>query len=104
MIDPRGAMSCCAARCGSEVAVIILDVFSGTVPIRPSRILAPECASVMAGGGPQIIPTCWNRQDPQAIPARESCQGGCIVTELRPGPAGGRRNRDRQPRCQDALE
>ena len=86
MIDPEARIEALREHgADPEVAVIILDVVLGYgAHPDPAGILAPECESVMAEGGPQIIAyVLGTDQDPQRYSAQRSrlVEAGCIVTE-----------------------
>jgi FdrA protein len=86
MIDPEARIELLREH-GSdpEVAVIILDVVLGYgAHPDPAGVLAPECESVMAEGGPQIITyVLGTDQDPQgySVQRERLVEAGCIVTE-----------------------
>jgi FdrA protein len=68
-----------------DVAAIILDVVlgHGSNP-DPAGALAPECAAVMAYGGPQVVTYVLGTEgDPQGLSAQRDrlAEAGCIVTE-----------------------
>lgn len=68
-----------------DVAAIILDVVlgHGSNP-DPAGVLAPECAAVMADGGPQVVAYVLGTMgDPQGYEAQRATlvAAGCIVTE-----------------------
>lgn len=68
-----------------SVAAIILDVVlgHGSNP-DPAGALAPVCAEVMAGGGPQVVAYVLGTDgDPQGLTAQRDrlAEAGCLVTE-----------------------
>jgi FdrA protein len=86
MIDPEARIELLREHgADPDVAVIILDVVLGYgAHPDPAAILAPECESVMAEGGPQIIAyVLGTDQDPQRYSAQRDrlVEAGCIVTE-----------------------
>ena len=86
MIDPEARVDLLREHgADPEVAAIVLDVVLGYgAHPDPAGILAPECASVMTGGGPQIITyVLGTDQDPQDYSAQRErlVEAGCIVTE-----------------------
>ena len=86
MIDPQARIEALREHgADPEVAVIIVDVVLGYgAHPDPAGILAPECKSVMAEGGPQIIAyVLGTDQDPQrySIQRERLVEAGCIVTE-----------------------
>jgi FdrA protein len=86
MIDPEARIELLREHgADPQVAVIILDVVLGYgAHPDPAGILAPECESVMAEGGPQIVAyVLGTDQDPQRYSAQRSrlVEAGCIVTE-----------------------
>lgn len=68
-----------------QVAAIILDVVIGYgANPDPAGALAPLCAQIMAGGGPQIVAyVLGTERDPQGLHAQRDrlVEAGCIVTE-----------------------
>jgi FdrA protein len=86
MIDPEGRVELLRQH-GADpyVAAIILDIVLGFGAHRdPAGVLAPECASVMAGDGPQVVVhVLGTDHDPQSLrDQREAfARAGCIVAE-----------------------
>jgi FdrA protein len=68
-----------------QVAAVILDVVLGySAHPDPAGALAPVCAQIMAGGGPQVVAYVLGaEQDPQRLSAQRDTlvAAGCIVTE-----------------------
>jgi FdrA protein len=68
-----------------RVAAIILDVVLGHGGHDdPAGVLAPECETIMARGGPQVVAYVLGTEaDPQGFTAQRVrlAQAGCIVTE-----------------------
>ncbi len=68
-----------------QVAAVILDVVLGYgAHPDPAGALAPVCAQVMTGGGPQVVAyVLGTDQDPQHLQAQRErlIDAGCIVTE-----------------------
>jgi FdrA protein len=86
MIDPEARIELLREHGADEdVAVIILDVVLGHgAHPDPAGILAPECRSVMADGGPQIVAyVLGTDQDPQRYHDQRDrfVDAGCIVPE-----------------------
>ena len=86
MIDPEARIEALREHgADTEVAVIIVDVVLGYgAHPDPAGIFAPECESVMAEGGPQIIAyVLGTDQDPQrySVQREKLVEAGCIVTE-----------------------
>jgi FdrA protein len=69
----------------AQVASVILDVVLGYgAHPNPAYVLAPVCAQIMAGGGPQLVVyVLGTERDPQYLDAQRDAfvQAGCIVTE-----------------------
>lgn len=68
-----------------QVAAIILDVVLGYgANADPAGVLAPVCAELMAGDGPQVVAyVLGTERDPQGLSAQRDrlVSVGCIVTE-----------------------
>jgi FdrA protein len=86
MIDPQARVEMLEELLDdSEVAVILMDVVLGygSHP-DPAGVLAPVCARLMTGGGPQVVTYVLGTEgDPQdyASQVRSLVDAGCIVTE-----------------------
>jgi FdrA protein len=86
MIDPEARIEALREHgADPEVAVIILDVVLGYgAHPDPAGALAPECKSLMAQGGPQIVAyVLGTDQDRQrySLQREKLVEAGCIVTE-----------------------
>ncbi|HEY5879995.1 MAG TPA: hypothetical protein VIU11_13875, partial [Nakamurella sp.] len=86
MIDPQARIELLERHSADPaVAAIILDVVLGYgAHPDPASILAPACAKVMAGGGPQVVAyVLGTDEDPQGYPRQRDrmVEAGCIVTE-----------------------
>jgi FdrA protein len=84
MIDPEARLEMLRAT-GDDVAVVLLDVVLGHGSHDdPAGLLAPACAELMAGGGPQVVAYVLGTDaDPQGYSAQVQTlvDAGCIVTE-----------------------
>ena len=86
MIDAEARIDVVREHAADEqVAAVILDVVLGYGAHRdPASLLAPVCAQVMSGGGPQVVAyVLGTEQDPQRLQAQRDLlvNAGCIVTE-----------------------
>jgi FdrA protein len=86
MIDPEARIELLREHgAAPDVAAIILDIVLGYgAHPDPAGILAPECESVMAAGGPQVVAyVLGTDQDPQRYSTQRErlVDAGCVVTE-----------------------
>ena len=86
MIDAEARIDVLREHAADEqVAAVILDVVLGYgAHPDPAAVLAPVCAQVMSGGGPQVVAyVLGTEQDPQDLHAQRDLlvDAGCIVTE-----------------------
>jgi FdrA protein len=86
MIDPSGRLELLrAAGRESDVAVVLIDVVLGFGSHHdPAGRLAPVCAELMAGGGPQVVAYLLGTElDPQGYAGQRALleSAGCLVTE-----------------------
>jgi FdrA protein len=86
MIDAEARIDVLREHAADEqVATVILDVVLGYgAHPDPAAVLAPVCAQIMTGGGPQVVAyVLGTEQDPQGLHAQRDTlvEAGCIVTE-----------------------
>ncbi|MCA1727237.1 MAG: protein FdrA [Actinobacteria bacterium] len=86
MIDPEARIEVLREEGENpDVAVILLDIVLGYgAHDDPAAELAPVCAEIISGGGPQIIAYVLGTEgDPQGFEAqrRAFTEAGCLVTE-----------------------
>jgi FdrA protein len=86
MIDAEARIDILREHAADEqVAAVILDVVLGYgAHPDPAAVLAPVCAQIMTGGGPQVVAyVLGTEQDPQGLHAQRDTlvEAGCIVTE-----------------------
>jgi FdrA protein len=86
MIDPTGRIALLRAQADDpSVAVVLLDVVLGLASHEdPAGLLAPVCAELMAGGGPQVVTYVLGTEaDPQGYSRQRAIleAAGCIVPQ-----------------------
>jgi FdrA protein len=86
MIDPSGRLELLRKQAADpDVAVVLLDVVLGKGSHDdPAGELAPLCADLMAGGGPQVVAyVLGTEQDPQGYSRQRAVleAAGCLVPE-----------------------
>lgn len=86
MIDPSGRLSLLRQQANDPgVAVVLLDVVLGLGShADPAGQLAPVCADLMRGGGPQVVAYVLGTEgDPQVYSRQRSIleEAGCLVPE-----------------------
>ena len=86
MIDAEARIDVLREHAADEqVAAVILDVVLGYGAHRdPASLLAPVCAQIMSGGGPQVVAyVLGTERDPQRLQAQRDLlvDAGCLVTE-----------------------
>jgi FdrA protein len=86
MIDPTGRIALLRAQAEDpSVAVVLLDVVLGLASHEdPAGLLAPVCAELMAGGGPQVVAYVLGTEaDPQGYSRQRAAleAAGCIVPQ-----------------------
>lgn len=86
MIDPSGRLALLRQQANDpDVAVVLLDVVLGHGShADPAGQLAPVCADLMEGGGPQVVTyVLGTESDPQVYSRQRSTleEAGCVVPE-----------------------
>lgn len=86
MIDAEARIDVLRQHAADEqVACLILDIVLGYgAHPDPASVLAPVCAELMSGGGPQVVAyVLGTEQDPQRLSAQRDAlvEAGCIVSE-----------------------